>query len=449
MSPYNLLYLTYSRVFIDSKLKMLDRKYIVQNVDAVRENLANRNVSADVDRLVELEAQRREALQQVETLNREANAASKMIGKAANEEERETFKSEGRRLRGEKDAAQEKHDQLDAEIREIQLHIPNMAHPSAPVGEDDKSNLELGRGQHSPRDFDFDVMDHLELGIHHDWIDFEGGARTSGAGFYFLKGELVLLDLAIQQFAVNELVKRGFTPTITPDVAHDSILEGIGFMPRGPETQVYSIEKMDLSLIGTAEITLGGLYSGHVFDAEELPIKVCGISHCYRTEAGAAGRASRGLYRVHQFTKVEMFAFTTPEESDAMHEELRTIECELFDSIEVPYRIVDTATGDLGGPAYRKYDLEAWMPGRGEAGEWGEVTSTSNCTDYQARRLNIRYKQKGAKGTHFVHTLNGTAFALSRALISILENHQNADRSVSIPASLQPYLGRETIGVPQ
>ena len=427
---------------------MLDRKYIVENAEAVRQNLSNRNVSADIDRLLELETKRRDKLHEVESLNREANDAAKKIGKAKSEEEREALKSEGRRLRGLKDEAQKEHDQLDAEAHEIQLHIPNMAHPDAPIGEDDKSNLELGRGQHEPKSFDFEILDHLELGQHHDWIDFEGGARTTGAGFYFLKGELVLLDLAIQQFAVNELMQRGFVPTITPDLAQDSVLEGIGFMPRGPETQVYSIDNMNLSLIGTAEITLGGLYSGHVFDAEELPLKICGISHCYRTEAGAAGRASRGLYRVHQFTKVEMFAFTTPDQSDAMHEELRQIECDLFDAIGIPFRIVDTATGDLGGPAYRKYDLEAWMPGRGDNGEWGEVTSTSNCTDYQARRLNVRFKEKSKKGTRFAHTLNGTAFALSRALISILENHQNEDRSVTIPEVLRPFMGRERIGVP-
>jgi seryl-tRNA synthetase len=254
------------------------------------------------------------------------------------------------------------------------------------------------------------------------------------------------LDLALQQYAVQELSKRGFIPTITPDLAQDSVLEGIGFMPRGPETQIYSIENMNLSLIGTAEITLGGLYSGKTLMDTDLPIKLCGISHCYRTEAGAAGRASRGLYRVHQFTKIEMFAFTLPEQSDALHEELRQIECDLFDSIGVPYRVVDTATGDLGGPAYRKYDLEAWMPGRGDGGEWGEVTSTSNCTDYQSRRLNIRYKQKEKKGTNFVHTLNGTAFALSRALISILENHQNEDGSVTIPEVLRPIMGKDKIG---
>ena len=197
-----------------------------------------------------------------------------------------------------------------------------------------------------------------------------------------------------------------------------------------------------MSLIATAEITLGGRLAGETVDAEDLPIRLCGISHCFRTEAGAHGRATRGLYRVHQFTKVEMFAFTLPDRSTAMHEELREMECRIFDGLGVPYRVVDTATGDLGGPAYRKYDLEAWMPGRGD---YGEVTSTSNCTDYQARRLNIRYREKGKKGTNFVHTLNGTAVALSRGLIAVLENYQQADGSVVIPEVLRPYMGKERI----
>lgn len=426
---------------------MLDRKFVVANADAVKENCENRNVPHAVDQMLELESQRRDLLKQVEEFNRDANAVSKTIGQAKTDEEREERKARGRELRDQKDTAQKQHDEVDEKIREIERQLPNMAHPDAPIGVDDKANLELGRGKHAPRTFDFPPRDHVEIGQQWDWIDFEGGARTSGAGFYFLKGDLVLLDLALQQYAVSELVRRGFIPTTTPDLARDSILEGIGFMPRGPETQVYSVENSDLCLIGTAEITLGGLHSGETFDAEQLPLKLCGISHCFRTEAGAAGRASRGLYRVHQFTKIEMFIFCLPEQSDALHEELRQIECDLFDAIEVPYRVVDTATGDLGGPAYRKYDLEAWMPGRGEAGEWGEVTSTSNCTDYQARRLNVRYKQKDVKGTHFVHTLNGTAFALSRALISILENHQNADGSVNVPEVLRPYMqGREKLG---
>jgi seryl-tRNA synthetase len=256
----------------------------------------------------------------------------------------------------------------------------------------------------------------------------------------------VLLELALQQYALACLIEKGFTPTTTPDLARHEILEGIGFNPRGNETQIYSIENTDLCLVATAEITLGGYYSGEILDESQLPIRLCGLSHCFRTEAGAAGRASRGLYRVHQFTKVEMFGFTTPEQSEATLQQFLDIECEIFDGLGIPYRVVDTATGDLGGPAFRKYDLEAWMPGRGEHGEWGEVTSTSNCTDYQARRLNVRYKKQGQKGTHFVHTLNGTAVAISRALVSIFENYQRADGSIDIPSALRPWIGKNRIG---
>jgi seryl-tRNA synthetase len=241
-------------------------------------------------------------------------------------------------------------------------------------------------------------------------------------------------------------MSEGFTPAITPDLALNHVLQGTGYIPRGPETQIYSIADSELSLVATAEITLGGLLSEQVLDAEQLPIKLCGISHCYRTEAGAHGKATRGLYRVHQFTKVEMFAFTLPDQSDATLEYFRQLECRLFDELGIPYRVIDIAVGDLGGPAYRKYDLEAWMPGRGDGGEFGEVTSTSNCTDYQARRLGIRFRRKGEKGTQFLHTLNGTAVAISRALIAVLENYQQADGSIRVPEVLRPWVGKDVIG---
>ena len=425
---------------------MLDRKFIVENAEAVAKNCELRGVTADVARLVELEGQRRELLQQAEELNRRANEVSKSIGQAGSDEEREERKAEGRALREQKDAAQKQHDEVAGEITEIQSGIPNMTHPAAPVGEDDKSNLEVSRGEHQPPTFGFTVLDHVELAEKHDLIDFEAGARIAGAGFYFLKNEAVLLELALQQYAVNHLIQNGFTPVITPDLAYSEILHGTGYIPRGPETQIYSIENSNLNLIATAEIPLGGMLAGETLDSAELPLKICGISHCFRTEAGAAGRATRGLYRVHQFTKVEMFAFTLPEQSEQTLEQFRQIECELFDSLGIPYRVVDTATGDLGGPAYRKYDLEAWMPGRGEHGAWGEVTSTSNCTDYQARRLNARYKVKGEKGTKFLHTLNGTAIAISRAIIAVMENNQQEDGSIVVPDVLRPYVGKDVIG---
>jgi seryl-tRNA synthetase len=424
---------------------MLDRKYVLENVEAVKSNCLQRGASADIDRIVALELQRRAKLAEAEELNRQANAVSSQIGTAP-AQEREEFKEKGRLLRAQKEQSQKEHDALDREIDALLSRVPNMTHPSAPLGSDDHSNLEIARGSTPIPSFDFKPKDHLELGAIHDMIDFEAGARVAGAGFYFLKRDAVLLDLALQQFSLSLLMRKGFVPVTTPDVASTDILHGIGFIPRGPETQIYSIENTELNLVATAEITLGGMYHNQVLEAEDLPLKLVGISHCFRTEAGAAGRASRGLYRVHQFTKVEMFAFSLPEQSSSVHEELKAIECEIFDALEVPYRVVDTATGDLGGPAYRKYDLEAWMPGRGDGGEWGEVTSTSNCTDYQARRLNIRYRVKGEKGTHFAHTLNGTAVAISRALIAVMENHQLADGSIKVPKVLVPWVGKNSIG---
>ncbi|HIA19483.1 MAG TPA: serine--tRNA ligase [Planctomycetaceae bacterium] len=425
---------------------MLDRKYIVDNADQVIENCQRRGVPEDVAQLLELETKRRDLLQQVQELNRQANEVSKSIGKAQDDAEREARKEEGRQLRQQKDSCQEQHDAMETQIQSLQAMIPNMSHPEAPVGADDKANLELRRGEHAPREFDFTVLDHVDLAEKLDLIDFESGARVAGHGFYFLKNDAVLLDLALQQFAVRHLVDAGFTPVVTPDLAYSEILQGTGYIPRGPETQIYSIENSNLNLVATAEITLGGMLAGQVLESEQLPVHYCGVSHCFRTEAGAAGRASRGLYRVHQFTKVEMFAFTSPEASDQTLDRFCQLECELFDQLQLPYRVVDTATGDLGGPAYRKFDLEAWMPGRGDEGEWGEVTSTSNCTDYQARRLNIRYKTRGEKGTHFVHTLNGTAIATSRALIAIMENNQQADGTIVVPEVLRPWVGKDVIG---
>ncbi|MDR1382761.1 MAG: serine--tRNA ligase [Planctomycetaceae bacterium] len=421
---------------------MLDRKFIFDNVELVKKNCANRGVAVDMERFVTLELLRKEKQQQLEDLNRRANDVSKLIGKSKLPDEKQKSVEEGRIVRETTAVIKNELDKISDELDKIHRAIPNMAHPDAPIGADDQANLEFALGKTEIPKFDFEPKDHVEIAEKLGLIDFDGGARVAGAGFYFLKKEAVLLEIALQHYAVENLMKSGFTPMTTPDLARNDILQGTGFNPRGNETQIYSIENSDLCLIATAEITLGGLLANKTVDTEELPLRFCGISHCFRTEAGAAGRASRGLYRVHQFTKIEMFAFTLPEQSDAIHQEMLQIECQIFDGLGIPYRIVDTATGDLGGPAYRKYDLEAWMPGRNA---YGEVTSTSNCTDYQARRLNARYKVKGEKGTHFLHTLNGTAIAISRALVAILELYQQADGSVKVPLVLQKYVGFDSI----
>jgi seryl-tRNA synthetase len=421
---------------------MLDHKFIVENPELVKQNCANRGVKADVDRFVQLEVERKAKQAELDELNRRSNLVSKAIGQAKDDAEREARKEEGRQIRQHAAEAKTALDWIVEEALAIQKTIPNLSHPDAPVGADDKSNLERSRGKTPVPQLGFKPLDHVQLGEKLDLMDFEAGASVAGHGFYFLKNEAVLLELALQRYAVGLLLENGFTPMTTPDLARNDVLEGTGYIPRGPETQIYSLEGTDLSLVATAEITLGGLLAGQIVEAERLPIKLCGISHCFRTEAGAHGRATRGLFRVHQFTKVEMFAYTLPEQSEAMLDHLRQMECDLFDGLGIPYRVVDTATGDLGGPAYRKYDLEAWMPGRGE---WGEVTSTSNCTDYQARRLGIRCRVKGEKGTRFLHTLNGTAVAISRAMIAVLENYQQADGSVVVPEALRAWVGKERI----
>jgi seryl-tRNA synthetase len=428
---------------------MLDLKFVVANTEAVKLNCCNRNVALDViedvDRVVALEGERRVLLQAVEEVRRRQNEVAQATGREKDPVKRSALIEEGKRLKSQVGEEEERLRRLEAEVTQRLKRIPNLTHPDAPVGLTEDESREI-RKVGTPRRFDFKPKDHVELGKALDLIDFETGGKVSGTGFYFLKNDAVLLDLALQQFALRNLIDAGFIPIVTPDLARNQILEGIGFTPRGVETQVYSIEDSDLSLIGTAEITLGGMLADVVLDESALPVKYVGLSHCFRTEAGAAGRASRGLYRVHQFTKVEMFAFCTPESSGALHAEMLAIEEDVFQALGIPFRVLDICSGDLGGPAYRKYDLEAWMPGRGEHGEYGEVTSTSDCTDYQSRRLNIRYRPSGQKGTRFVHTLNGTAIALSRAFIVVLENYQRSDGLIDVPEVLKLYLGKDVIG---
>ncbi len=424
---------------------MLDPAFIRDHLEDVKANCRHRNVTADVDRVVRLEDERKRLVQETQRLQQRQNELSKLIPKEKDPARKQALVQEGRSLREQVGGLEARVKQVEADLHAVLLTIPNMTHPDAPVGTTAEDNKVISRfGE--PRAFDFPPKDHVALAEALDLVDFEAGSRVAGPKFYFLKNEAVLLELALVQYALGVLIREGYTPVITPDVARVDVLEGIGFIPRGPETQIYSLENTDLCLIATAEITLGGMHRDQILDELQLPLKYVGLSHCFRTEAGAPGRDTRGLFRVHQFTKVEMFAFCAPDQSEALHRELLAIEEKIFQGLQVPYHVIDTCTGDLGGPAYRKYDLEAWMPGRGEKGEYGEVTSTSNCTDYQARRLNIRYKVPGQKGTRFVHTLNGTAVAVSRAIVAILENNQQADGSVVVPEVLRPSVGKERIG---
>jgi len=422
---------------------MLDPRHLQERRDEILESCRRRGADADLDLAITAQARVATAQTAVNDANRLRNEHQKSGKRKMDDAEREAHTAEGRRLKEEVGVHEEALAAARAELDGAMEGIPNFIHPDVPVGgEEDFREL---RRSGEPTRFDFDALDHLALAERHDCIDFEAGARVAGQKFYYLKNAAVLLELALQRYALDVLLEDGFTPYVTPDLARPEIVDGLGYSPRGPETQIYSIENANLCLIGTAEIPLGGLYADQIIEESELPLKLAGISHCFRTEAGSAGRESKGLYRVHQFTKVEMFAITRPEDSEAMHEHLVGLEEKIFQGLEIPYRVIDVASGDLGAPAFRKYDLEAWMPGRGDAGDWGEVTSTSNCTDYQARRLRVRFRRSETKKNEIAHLLNGTAVANSRALIALLENHQRADGSVGVPKVLQPFVGREVL----
>ncbi len=421
---------------------MLDIKYIHDNLTAVKENIANRSMNADPDKVLELYEQRNLLIHQIDVLRAQRNEhAGKMKGQL-DATARQAQIEEGRSIKEQLPALESNLEEIETLYKIELAKIPNMAHPDAPIGKLDSDNKEIARWG-TIRKFDFAPLDHVLLGEKLDIIDFEAGTKVSGTKFYFLKNEGVFLELALIRYALDIVTKHGFTAFITPDIAKEEVLLGVGFNPRGAESNIYSLEGTGTCLVGTAEITLGGYHADSLLNEQELPLLYAGLSHCFRREAGAAGQFSKGLYRVHQFSKVEMFVYCRPEDSDRIHMQLRTIEEEIFRGLEIPYRIVDTCTGDLGAPAYRKFDLEAWMPGRGD-GDFGEVTSTSNCTDYQARRLNCKSKDSEGKKT-YVHMLNGTAIAVSRAIIAVIENFQEADGSVRIPKNLQPYCGFDLI----
>jgi seryl-tRNA synthetase len=425
---------------------MLDARTLVARRSEIVESCRKRRVTADVDGAIAAQESLAALQTELGELNRQRNDHQKAGKRRLEADEREAHVAAGRRLK-------ESVAELEERVREAQRTllekldpIPNFIHPAVPEGGEEDFRV-LSEPTKLP-DFDFTPRDHLELAAPLDLLDFESAAKVTGQKFYYLKNEAALLDVALQRFALDQVMANGFIPVVTPDLARPEIVSGLGFNPRGEETQIYSIANDKLCLVGTAEITLGGMYSDHIFAEEELPLKLAGISHCFRTEAGAHGRESKGLYRVHQFTKTEMFVFARPEDSDAAHDELLAIEERIFEALELPVRVIDVASGDLGAPAYRKYDLEAWMPGRGDGGGWGEVTSASNCTDYQARRLKIRFRRKDVKKTEFVHLLNGTAISNARAILTLLEIHQRADGSIRVPKALQPYLGRSVIGPP-
>ena len=422
---------------------MIDVKELKTRYDEIAKNIKDRYMNVDLDKIVKDQEERAALLLEVENLRSKRNETAQKMKQKLDNETRQLYIQEGKEI---KEALAEKEARLtvlDEQFKKEVMTIPNYASPEAPIGKEDKDSLAI-KFYGEPTRFSFKAKDHVQLGEELDILDFDKGAKVSGQKFYYIKNKAVILQMALERYAMDIVVKHGFTPFITPDVAKEEILNGIGFNPRGAESNIYTIEGTDTCLVGTAEITLGGYYKDTILNKEDLPIKMTGLSHCFRREAGGAGQYSKGLYRVHQFSKLEMFIYCLPEESESFHKEILSIEEEIFQGLGLPYRIVDTATGDFGAPAYRKFDIEAWMPGRGDEGEYGEVTSTSNCTDYQARSLNIRYRDDDGK-IKFVHMLNGTAVALSRAMVAVIENYQNEDGSITIPPALVRYTGFDKI----
>jgi len=422
---------------------MLDINFIKENAEYMKDIVKKRNVKCDIDELLEVYQEYKKLNFEIENLNHSINLNTRQMPMFTEPAEREKYIQKGRDLKIRLKDASAKFEVVKAKYDALMLTVPNTMAEDTPIGEDDSGNIEVYK-YGEPTKFDFQPKHHIELGKALDLIDMERASKVAGPKFYYLKNELVVLQMALENFVIRKLTKRGFTPILTPDVAKTNILLGSGFNPRGEESNIYKLEDLDLNLIATAEITIGGFHAGEHFDYTELPKKYVGISHCFRREAGAPGKLDSGLYRVHQFTKVEMYQFTTIEQGEDALQELLGIEKEIFEDLKIPYHVVRICSGDMGAPGYKKYDIEAWMPCRGENGAYGEVTSVGNFRTFQSRRLNITYTtQEGKK--EFVNTLNGTAIALTRVLLAIMENYQQADGSIKIPEVLREFTGFDFI----
>ncbi len=423
---------------------MLDLKLIRSQPDLVRSALRRRGLSAEaaLDALLELDRTRRDLIGEIEAKRNLRNAVSEEIAQAKRQGQDASAKIEAMRVVGEEIKSLEAQlRQVEAALEDKLLGVPNLPAPTAPEGGPDDAVVLHEWG--TPREFDFPPKDHLELGLALDVIDMERAAKTSGSRFVYLKGDLVFLQFALVQYALQKLASKGFRPVVVPVLVRDEAMYGTGFFPTDMQ-QVYRVEADGLNLVGTAEVPLAALHMDEILDEADLPLRYVGYSSCFRREAGAAGKDTRGMFRVHQFDKVEMFSFCAPDKSAEEHDFMRSIEEEILQELELPYRAVNIAAGDLGASAAKKYDLEVWLPSQGR---YREVTSCSNCTDYQARRLKVR--AKGEKGSpYLLHTLNGTVVAIGRTIIAIMENYQTAEGYIEVPAVLRPFLprGKDLLG---
>ena len=417
---------------------MIDLKHLRENPELFRASQKVRGEDPElVDKLLAADDLRRSAISEFESLRAKQNILSKSVG-AAKGDEKNTLLESAKQLAQDVKAADSKRASAEEIAHKLSLGISNLIDPDAPVG--GEADFKIIEKIGTPRDFKaegFEPKDHVELGKILKAIDTERGAKVAGARSYYLTGVGALLELALVNYAISLAVKSGFIPMIPPVLVKPAAMEGTGFLGQAAEN-VYHLAEDELYLVGTSEVPLAAYHMDEVL--ESLPIRYTGYSPCFRREAGSYGKDTRGIIRVHQFEKVEMFTFCKPEDAKAEHSRLLNWEKEFFTSLELPYRVIDVASADLGASAVRKFDIEAWVPTQGE---YREVTSTSNCTQFQARRLNIRYKEDGA--TKPVATLNGTLVAVPRTIVAILENHQEKDGSVKVPAVLIPFLGKDTL----
>jgi seryl-tRNA synthetase len=412
---------------------MIDIKYLREHPDVVRASQKGRGEDVTiVDKVLAIDEIRRAALDKFETLRAEQNVLSKSVG-AAKGDEKTALLENAKELANKVKDADSKRAEVEEQARQLIMQLSNILDPDTPIGTE--ADFVVIEHVGTPRIFDFEPKDHVELGKLLGAIDTERGAKVAGSRSYYLTGVGAMLEFALVNYAIASANKAGFTPVIPPVLVNPAAMEGTGFLGQAAEN-VYHLEKDDVYLVGTSEVPLAAMHMDEVLPADKLPIRYAGYSSCFRREAGSYGKDTRGIIRVHQFDKVEMFSFCHPDQAKEEHKRLLQWEKDFLNAMEIPYRVIDVASGDLGSSANRKFDIEAWIATQNA---YREVTSTSNCTEFQARRLNIRFKD--ADGTKAVATLNGTLVAIPRMIVAILENHQNADGTVNVPAALQPFLG--------
>ena len=420
---------------------MLDIRFIRENAERVQQDALNKGYkNADIEAVIALDDERKTLTAKIDELRTRRNQIAASMKNAGGKPSAEQI-AEGKKIKEELVVFEKDYRELDEKLTAALKGIPNILQPDVPIGEEGEDDLVKTWGEELFESRK-DAEDHLDFANRKGWVDFERGSKVAGTKFYFLKGDLALLENAIYQFALNKLISKGFNFMTVPHMVNGEVATGTGFAPRSSDqSDEYFIENEDLSLIATAEMSLTGYHAGEILNEKDLPIFYAGYSPCYRKEAGTYGKHTRGLFRVHQFNKLEMYAYTLPEQSVEVHEKILAVEEEIYQELGIPYRVINIASGDLGAPASKKYDIEYWSP---VDGSYREITSCSNCTDYQARNLNIRVRRENGD-LQVVHTLNGTAVSLARCLVAAIENFQDGEDLV-LPKVLQPYMnGRERI----